>query len=141
MFTNSIRSAKTKGTVELHFKNTQCWPHSPCIEVIGSFTGGSQGSRIGSALCSYEDHVHDRLRILSIKSVDSFPLTVVCIGLNPTIATKDFEKQDDYLALNFSMSFRHIVSCLSLIYQAPTTTYVLVAARSNLIIWANNLAN
>lgn len=68
-------------------------------------------SRIGSALCAY-----DHFRILSIKSVDCFPSTAVYVGLNPTIATKDFEKQDDYLTVNFFVSFRHIVSCLSLIY-------------------------
>lgn len=73
-------------------------------------------SRLGSALCTYEDHVHDLLRILSIKSADSFPSIVVYIGLNPTIATKDLEYQVDYLTLNFSVSFRCIVSCLSFIY-------------------------
>lgn len=92
------------------------------------------GERIGSALCSYEGHVHDHLRILSNKSVDIFPLIAIYIGLNPTIATKDFVKQVDCLTLDFSVSFRCIVSCLSLIYRAPATTRVLVTVRSNLII-------
>lgn len=95
-------------------------------------------SRIGSVLWACEDHVHDHLRILSVKSVDSFPLIVVYIGLSPVIASKGFEKQDDYLTLIFFISIRCIVSWLSLIYWSPTTMYVLVTVRSNLITWANH---
>lgn len=46
---------KRRETMELQFKST----HSSCTEVSGSFTGGLRKSRIGSALCAYEDHVHD----------------------------------------------------------------------------------
>lgn len=70
--------------------------------------------------------------------MDSSSLILVYIVLNPTITTKDFEKQNDCLTHDFPISFWCTVSCMSLIYQGRTTMNMLVTVRSNLIIWANH---
>lgn len=117
LFTSYIRSAKRRAPWIYVLKILSVGLTLLALKLVEALLV-ALGERIGSALCAYEDHVHDHLRILSNKSVDIFPLIAIYIGLNPTIATKDFVKQVDCLTLDFSVSFRCIVSCLSLILSS-----------------------
>lgn len=80
---NSVRSARRKGAVELHFKNRQCCPHCPCIEVSGRFSGGCQGSRIRSALCAYKKYIPNHFRILLMEISGQFLIDSGLYSIEP----------------------------------------------------------